>query len=123
MIATALDNLAAPPCARLLGWHLLDARPKDGWIRIGFVGKPDFCNPAGFVQVLDEKTLVYPEYRGNGVLASLGNILENPHIGLMFPDFYQSTVGLHVNGTARVLNPSETESLARFFGQPRVTRW
>ncbi len=50
MIATALDNLPAPPCATLLGWHLLDARPKDGWIRIGFDGKRDFCNPAGFVQ-------------------------------------------------------------------------
>ena len=50
MIATALDNLPAPPCATLLGWHLLDARPKDGWIRIGFDGKLDFCNPAGFVQ-------------------------------------------------------------------------
>jgi uncharacterized protein (TIGR00369 family) len=50
MIATALDKLPAPPCARLLGWHLLDARPKEGWIRIGFDGKRDFCNPAGFVQ-------------------------------------------------------------------------
>lgn len=65
----------------------------------------------GFVQVLDEKTLVYPEYRGNGVLASLGNIMENPHIGMIFPDFYQSTVGLHVNGSARVLNPTDTENL------------
>jgi uncharacterized protein (TIGR00369 family) len=34
----------------LLGWHLIDARPKDGWIRIGFDGKTAFCNPAGFVQ-------------------------------------------------------------------------
>jgi uncharacterized protein (TIGR00369 family) len=50
MVATALDNLAAPPSSRLLGWQLLDARPGDGWIRIGFDGKPDFCNPAGFVQ-------------------------------------------------------------------------
>jgi uncharacterized protein (TIGR00369 family) len=50
MIATALDRLAAPPCAKLLGWHLLDARPEEGWIRIGFDGKPEFCNPAGFVQ-------------------------------------------------------------------------
>jgi predicted pyridoxine 5'-phosphate oxidase superfamily flavin-nucleotide-binding protein len=33
---------------------------------------------AGFVQVLDEGHLAYPEYRGNGVLASLGNISENP---------------------------------------------
>ena len=50
MIATALDRLVTPPCARLLGWHLLDARPDDGWIRIGFEGKPEFCNPAGFIQ-------------------------------------------------------------------------
>jgi acyl-coenzyme A thioesterase PaaI-like protein len=50
MIATALDNLIAPPSSKLLGWHLLDARPKDGWIQIGFDGKRDFCNPAGFVQ-------------------------------------------------------------------------
>src|SRR6202171_4651339 len=40
-------NLLTP---RWQGWHLLDARPKDGWIRIGFDGKREFCNPAGFVQ-------------------------------------------------------------------------
>ena len=50
MIATALDHFTAPPSSKLLGWHLLDARPKDGWIRIGFDGRPEFCNPAGFVQ-------------------------------------------------------------------------
>src|SRR5205809_7130393 len=50
MIATALDNIPTPPSSRLLGWHVLDARPKEGWIRIGFDGKRDFCNPAGFVQ-------------------------------------------------------------------------
>lgn len=58
----------------------------------------------GFVHVLDEKTLAYPEYRGNGVMASVGNISENPHIGLIFIDFFQSTVGLHVNGRARVVD-------------------
>jgi len=50
MIATALDRLTAPPSSKLLGWHLLDARPEQGWVRIGFDGKPEFCNPAGFVQ-------------------------------------------------------------------------
>jgi uncharacterized protein (TIGR00369 family) len=50
MIATALDRLTPPPSSKLLGWHLIDARPEDGWIRIGFDGKRDFCNPAGFVQ-------------------------------------------------------------------------
>ena len=61
----------------------------------------------GFVQVLNEKTVAYPEYRGNGVLASMGNILENPQIGMIFLDYYQSTVGLHVNGAARVLSPDD----------------
>ena len=50
MIATAFDRFTAPPSSQLLGWHLLDARPEEGWIRIGFDGKRDFCNPAGFVQ-------------------------------------------------------------------------
>lgn len=49
-VATALDHLPAPPCAQLLGWRILDARPADGWIRIGFEGRPEFCNPAGFIQ-------------------------------------------------------------------------
>lgn len=56
----------------------------------------------GFVHVLDERTLLYPEYTGNGILASLGNISENPHIGMTFVDFFESTIGLHVNGKARI---------------------
>jgi len=57
----------------------------------------------GFVTVLDERTLVYPELRGNGVYASLGNIAENPHIGLLFIDFFTDLVGLHINGAAAVI--------------------
>jgi predicted pyridoxine 5'-phosphate oxidase superfamily flavin-nucleotide-binding protein len=62
---------------------------------------------AGFVRVLDEKTLIYPEYRGNGVMASLGNIIENPHIGLMFIDFFEHNIGLHVNGIASIIENRE----------------
>jgi predicted pyridoxine 5'-phosphate oxidase superfamily flavin-nucleotide-binding protein len=69
------------------------------------------AGPPGFVQVLNDTTLAYPEYRGNGVLASVGNILENPHIGMMLIDYYHTTVGLHVNGRARVLDPSEAAAL------------
>jgi uncharacterized protein (TIGR00369 family) len=49
-VVTALDTLPTPPCAKLLGWHVLDARPKEGWIRIGFEARPEFINPAGFIQ-------------------------------------------------------------------------
>jgi hypothetical protein len=48
----------------------------------GYADSAFRCGHAGFVKVLDERTVAYPEYRGNGVMASLGNISENPHVGL-----------------------------------------
>lgn len=62
------------------------------------------AGPRGFVRVVDEKTLLYPEYRGNGVMASLGNISENAHVGLLFLDFEGTRVGLHVNGAAKIVD-------------------
>jgi hypothetical protein len=64
------------------------------------------AGPAGFVQVLNPHRLAWPEYRGNGVMASLGNIFENPHVGLLFVDFFDDGVGLHVNGRASILDDS-----------------
>jgi uncharacterized protein len=61
------------------------------------------AGPPGFVAVIDERTLAYPEYRGNGVLASVGNIGENPHVALLMIDFFRDVIGLHVNGTARAV--------------------
>jgi len=61
----------------------------------------------GFIRVLDEKYLIYPEYRGNGVFANLGNITENPHIAMLILDLYRDTVGLHVNGRARIVGNEE----------------
>lgn len=58
--------------------------------------------PPGFVNVLDAETLAFPEYRGNGVHASLGNMYENPHASLLFVDWWETTVGLHVNGTVEL---------------------
>ena len=52
------------------------------------------AGPAGFVRVLDDRTVMYPEYRGNGVMASLGNMVENPHARLLFVDFLRDKVGL-----------------------------
>lgn len=65
------------------------------------------AGPPGFLHVLDDGTLAYPEYRGNGVHASLGNIEENPHVGLLMVDFFRDRVGLHVNGRARVVADDE----------------
>jgi uncharacterized protein (TIGR00369 family) len=50
MTGTVLDQIPAPPSSLLLGWRLVDHDVAKGWIRVGFDGKRDFLNPAGFVQ-------------------------------------------------------------------------
>ena len=84
MISTALDRLTAPPSSKLLGWHLLDARPEDGWIRIGFDGKPEFCNPAGFVQ--------------GGILSAMLDDTMGPAVFVMTEGkLYTATITMTVN--------------------------
>ena len=55
----------------------------------------------GFVRVLDERTLAFPDYDGNGMYRSWGNLLVNPHVGLLFLDF-ETPKRIRVNGTAQV---------------------
>ena len=84
MIATALDRLEAPPSSGLLGWHLLDARPDEGWIRIGFHGKREFCNPAGFIQ--------------GGILGAMLDDTMGPAVFVMTEGrLYTATISMTVN--------------------------
>ncbi len=53
------------------------------------------------VKVLNEKTIIFPDYLGNGSFRSLGNILENPHIGMLFMDL-KSGLRIRVNGEAEI---------------------
>ena len=67
-------------------------------------GQPDCSYKGGlpgFVRVLDEHTLALPDYDGNGMYRSWGNLLVNPHIGLLFLDF-ENPKRIRVNGTAQV---------------------
>lgn len=63
-------------------------------------------DPPGFVQVLDDRTLVIPDRPGNRRLDSLMNILENPQIGLLFlvPGVEET---LRVNGRATIVRDEE----------------
>jgi uncharacterized protein len=55
----------------------------------------------GFVRVLDSRTLAFPDYDGNGMYRSWGNLLVNPNIGLLFLDF-ENAKRIRVNGTAQI---------------------
>ena len=64
----------------------------------------------GFVRVIDDQTLVFPSYDGNGMFKSLGNIRANPAIGLLFLSF-EEPKRLRVNGTATVSFDDSTMGL------------
>lgn len=67
-------------------------------------GRPD-CSykggAAGFVRITGPSELAFPNYDGNGMFRSLGNVLVNPAVGLLFIDF-ESPRRLRVNGRASI---------------------
>jgi predicted pyridoxine 5'-phosphate oxidase superfamily flavin-nucleotide-binding protein len=57
----------------------------------------------GFVRVLDTQTVAFPNYDGNGMYLSMGNLLVNPHVGMLFIDFVSERPSrLRLNGVAGV---------------------
>jgi uncharacterized protein len=62
----------------------------------------------GFVRVLDEHTIAFPNYDGNGMYLSMGNMLDNHHVGLLFIDFTAARPSrLRLNGIARIDDSDE----------------
>ena len=78
-------------------------------------GRPD-CSykggDPGFVRILAPDRLVFPDYDGNGMFRSLGNVEVNPHVGLLFLGIGPKPARLRVNGAARVLRDD-----------PQMARW
>ena len=66
-------------------------------------GRPD-CSfkggMPGFVRIVAPDALVFPDYDGNGMFKSLGNIRVNPHVGLLFLRIGEKPGRLRVNGHA-----------------------
>lgn len=63
-------------------------------------------DPAGFVRILDEKTLLLPDRPGNRLADSLRNILQNPHVALLFV-IPGVTDTFRVNGRAEIVTDAE----------------
>jgi len=99
---TALDGLTPPPCARLLGWELLAARPKEGWIKVGFDARWEFTNPAGYIQ--------------GGFLAAMLDDTMGPAVFVMTEGkLYSPTIDMHVS----FLKPARP---GRLVGEGRVVQ-
>ncbi len=55
----------------------------------------------GFVRVVDEQTIAFPNYDGNGMYMSMGNVLQTKQVGLLFIDF-ENQWRMRYNGEATV---------------------
>lgn len=73
----------------------------------------------GFVRVVDQGTLAFPNYDGNGMYLSMGNLLKNPNVGLLFIDFERGN-RMRVNGVASV--DEHDELMAEYPGAQFVVR-
>lgn len=67
--------------------------------------------PTGFVKVVDEHTIAFPSYDGNGMYMSAGNLLANPKLGMLFIDFEKPN-RLRLYGEASVMD-----------NDPLLTEW
>jgi uncharacterized protein (TIGR00369 family) len=84
MTATVFDRFPRPPCADLLGWKLLESDVANGTARIAFEGRPEFLNPAGFVQ--------------GGILSAMLDDTMGPAVLLATEgQFYTVTIGMSVS--------------------------
>jgi len=84
LAGTPFATLPVPPCAALLGWRLVAHERARGWIRVGFEGRQEFLNPAGFVQ--------------GGILTAMLDDTMGPAVFLKSDGkLYTSTIDLHVS--------------------------
>jgi predicted pyridoxine 5'-phosphate oxidase superfamily flavin-nucleotide-binding protein len=87
----------------------------EGWPDVSYKG-----GMPGFVRLVDEQTLAFPDYDGNGMFKSLGNVLVNPNVGLLFIDLHERPRRLRVNGAATVSR--DDKLLAATVGAQMIVR-
>jgi predicted pyridoxine 5'-phosphate oxidase superfamily flavin-nucleotide-binding protein len=71
----------------------------------------------GFVRVTGDKTLIFPDYFGNSMFNTLGNIYDNPHAGLLFVDFHKGHT-LQLTGKATII--WDEKEIVAFAGAERL---
>jgi len=86
----------------------------DGWPTCSYKG-----GDPGFVRVVDERTIAFPLYEGNGMYLSSGNVTVNPKVGLLFVDLEGGT-RLRLSGEATVA--ADDPLLASYPGAQLVVR-
>jgi uncharacterized protein (TIGR00369 family) len=81
---TVFARFPKPACADLLGWDLLEHDAAKGWACVAFEGRPEFLNPAGYIQ--------------GGILAAMLDDTMGPPVLLMTEGrMYTVTIGMNAS--------------------------
>lgn len=74
----------------------------------------------GFVRIVGDNVIEFPEYDGNSMYRTLGNIARNPNVGLLFLRFDGKSLRVRINGRATIVE--DPEVVARHHGAKLVVR-
>ncbi|MFE5249998.1 pyridoxamine 5'-phosphate oxidase family protein [Bacillus cereus] len=88
-------------------------------------GKMDISHRGGmpgFIHIISEQKIVFPDYSGNMLFNTLGNIIENPNVGLLFFDFATGDT-LQLTGKANINWDVDESSISIFPGAQRLIQF
>ena len=75
---------------------------KNGNTNVNFKGSES----THLIKVINDKKLIFPDYSGNGILHSIGDINSNPNVGILIIDFAKD-IRLKISGKARIIDDEE----------------
>lgn len=85
-----------------LNYFFLATSSKAGRTNVNFKG----TKSKKLIKVLNKNQLIFPDFDGNGILHSIGDILSNPYVGMLIIDFSKD-IRIKINGKAKIIDDKE----------------
>ncbi|MGE4463199.1 MAG: pyridoxamine 5'-phosphate oxidase family protein [Arcobacter sp.] len=82
-----------------MNYFFLATSSKDGRVNVNFKG----TKSKSLIKFLDKNRLIFPDFDGNGILHSVGDIESNPYVGLLIIDFLND-IRIKINGKAKIID-------------------
>lgn len=98
---TKLDNFMIEMIENS-SYFFLATASKDGKVNVNFKGSDN----NKLLKVINQNTLIFPDFTGNGILHSIGDIQSNPNVGLLIIDFCNDR-RIKINGKATIIDDKE----------------
>ena len=85
-----------------MNYFFLATSSKDGRVNVNFKGTQSKI----LIKFLNKNKFIFPDFNGNGILHSVGDILSNPYVGMLIIDFSKD-IRIKINGKAKIIDDKE----------------